>query len=145
MPLFWTFRSYRSANGKCVVRRWCRESGPKVEAAFDTVRKFLEQRELNDWERPEFAPLSGKHSGLHEIRFKAGGVQRRIFGILGSSGKDFTMLMPCSKKNPNYDPRDALDTALRRKKEVETDPTRAATYVNTDDNDDDQSDPSIDK
>lgn len=57
--------------------------------------------------------------GLSEIRWKEEGVQWRVFGFFGLNKMEYTMLIGCVEKHPNYDPSDALDTAVKRKKSVE--------------------------
>jgi hypothetical protein len=79
--------------------------------------EFLEQRPRDEWRRPEFDLLSGKHRAIGEIRFKVD-KQYRILGCFGPNQSEFTMLVGSSKKGKNYDPRSALDTALERMDQV---------------------------
>ena len=91
---------------------------------FDVAREYLEQRSRDDWLRPHFDMLSGKKwRELGEIRFKVD-KQYRILGFFGPGRAEFTMLVGSSKKGKNYDPRNALDTALDRMREVKSDGRR---------------------
>ncbi len=60
---------------------------------------------------------------LGELRFKAD-KQYRILGFFGPARSDFTLLVGASKKGNNYDPRNALQTALERMREVKADGRR---------------------
>ena len=118
MLRLWTFRFYVSASGRAVVQDWYDDQVDEVQAKFDTVLEYLAQRERHEWNRPEFAPLTGKHSGLGELRFDFGKLEYRPIGCFGPARSDFTILIGATKKGKNYDPRNALDTALERKNVV---------------------------
>ena len=113
----WTFRCYVSPSGRDMIEDWYRRQSDEVQTAFDVVREFLEQRPRDEWRRPDFDILSGKLRVLGEIRFKVD-KQYRVFGFFGPGQSEFTMLIGASKKSKNYDPRDALDTALTRRLDV---------------------------
>lgn len=115
MLRLWTFKFYVSAAGRPVVQDWYDDQVDDAQAAFDTVLEYLAQRRRTEWGRPEFAPLSGKHSGLGELRFDYGKLEYRPIGCFGPTRSDFTILIGSIKKGKNYDPRNALDTALERK------------------------------
>lgn len=118
MLRLWTFRFYKSATGRPVMRDWYDQQADEVQAKFDTVLEYLSQREHHEWGRPEFAPLKGKHAGLGELRFDFAKIEYRPIGCFGPDRSDFTILVGATKKGRNYDPRSALDTALERKKSV---------------------------
>ena len=118
MLRLWTFRLYVSAAGRSVVQDWYDGQVEGAQAAFDTVLEYLAQRRRAEWGRPEFAPLSGKYSGLSELRFDHGKLEYRPIGCFGPARSDFTILIGATKKGKNYDPRNTLDTALERKKSV---------------------------
>jgi Phage derived protein Gp49-like (DUF891) len=119
----WTFRCYVSPSGRDVIDDWYRQQSDEVQTAFDVTREYLEQRIRNEWRRPDFDLLSGKLRGLGELRFKVD-KQYRVFGFFGPRQADFTMLIGASKKAKNYDPRNALETALSRRAEVLADGRR---------------------
>lgn len=124
MPLaLWSFRCYVSPSGRDVIEDWYRQQSDEVQTAFDVVREYLEQRLRDEWRRPDFDLLSGKHRVLGEIRFKVD-KQYRVFGFFGPGQSEFTMLIGASKKGKNYDPRSALDTALSRWSDVLKDGSR---------------------
>jgi hypothetical protein len=59
------------------------------------------------------------------MRFKSEGVQYRPLGFFGPTRLEYTILVGASKKGANYDPRDAIEMALRRRAEVVADPKRS--------------------
>jgi hypothetical protein len=115
MLRLWTIRFYVSGTGRPVVQQWYDDQNDDVQAGFDTVLEYLAQRERREWVRPEFSLLTGKYSGLGEMRFDSGKVEYRPLGCFGPARSDFTILIGTTKKGKNYDPRNALDTALERK------------------------------
>jgi hypothetical protein len=107
-----------------MIEHWYRRQSDGVQTAFDVVREYLEQRPREEWRRPDFDLLSGKLRVLGEIRLKVD-KQYRIFGFFGPGQSEFTMLVGASKKVKNYDPPNALDTALNRRAEVLADGRRS--------------------
>lgn len=120
MLALWNFRAYVSPAGTRKFDQWYNALDPAAQAAFDTLLEFLAQRSRSEWTRPDFDLLSGKHSGLGEIRFKANKVAHRPLGYFGPNRAEFTFLLGATKKGKNYDPRDALDTAVKRMKEIKS-------------------------
>ncbi len=59
--------------------------------------------------------MLGRH-GLGEIRFKSGNVQYRPVGSFGPGERMFTLWVGCKKKQNIYDPPDAFDLALKRRR-----------------------------
>lgn len=125
MPLaLWTIRCYVSPGGRDMFDDWYKRRSDAVQAATEVVLEFLVQRPRNEWRRPEFDLLSGKHREIGEIRFKVD-KQYRILGFFGPGRSDFTLLLGSSKKGKQYDPKNALDTALGRLEEVKKDGSRS--------------------
>jgi hypothetical protein len=118
MRVIWTFRTYVSPAGRDQIEKWYRSQSADVQAAFDTVLEYLEQRERDEWRRPDFDKLSQRYKELAELRFEVSNVQYRPLGFFGPARAEFTILVPAKKKGKVYDPRDALETALKRRKEV---------------------------
>jgi hypothetical protein len=119
MLALWTFRCYISHTGRDMIEDWYVRQHKDVQVAFDVALEYLAQRGRNDWRRPEFDLLSGKLREIGEIRFKVD-KQYRILGFFGPNKSDFTLLVGSSKKGRNYDPRNALETALDRMAQVKS-------------------------
>lgn len=104
-----------------MITEWYSSLSLVVRAVFDDRLGFLGIHDRKDWQYPEFKLLRGKEGkeGLSEIRWKEEGAQWRVVGFFGLSRMEYTMLIGCAEKHPNYDPPDALQTAIGRKKSVE--------------------------
>ena len=128
----WSFKSYISGGGRNVIEHWCSDCDRLVsgntdsfQGVLDAVLEILQQRPQDEWGRPEFAPLA---KGLSEIRFSVGKVECRVIGYFGPSRGMYTMLVGTTKKGRVYDPKDAMETAARRKKGVEKNGSRCGEY-----------------
>jgi len=93
---------------------WLAQQSKRVQAKHAAVMRFLA---AGHWQRPHYRKLVGAHRGLGEIRISAD-VEWRLIGRRDENGESFTVLLICNHKNQNYTPRDALDTALRRWREI---------------------------
>jgi hypothetical protein len=120
MLALWTIRCYVSATGRDMVDDWYGRQRDDVRAAVDVVIEYLVQRPRSEWIRPRFDLLAGKMRDVGEIRFKVD-KQYRLLGFFGPQRSDFTLLIGASKKGSIYDPKDTLDTALKRMSEVKAD------------------------
>ena len=118
MLRLWVFRSYVSPNGRDVIQKWCEDVGAGAHAAFDVVLETLAQQPIDEWGRPEFAPLSGRHKKIGELRFDFKKLEYRPMGFFGPNRHEFTILIGATKKGKIYDPRDANYTAVTRMAEV---------------------------
>jgi hypothetical protein len=123
MLALWTFRCYVSASGRDMIDDWFERQSDAVQAAVGVALEFLAQRPRDEWRRPEFDLLSGRMREIGEIRLKSD-KQYRILGFFGPEQTNFTLLVGASKKGRNYDPRNALETALDRMTQVRADEGR---------------------
>lgn len=126
----WTFLEFVSAGGRPQITDWYSNLPPDVRAVFDDRLGFLAIHERKDWQLPEFRMLRGKEGRerISEIRWAVGGVQWRVLGFFGLAQMQYTILLGCTHKQGNYDPRDATDTAIRRKKSIERGERITAVY-----------------
>jgi hypothetical protein len=117
----WTFKEVESSSGRPIISEWYSLRPPAVRAVFDDRISFLGIHERKDWQLPEFRMLRGREGkeGISEVRWKEEGLQWRVLGFFGTGKMEYTMLIGCVEKYPNYDPPDALETAVKRKKSVE--------------------------
>jgi hypothetical protein len=106
-----------------MIDDWIARQSDDVQAALEVALEYLVQRPRDEWRRPEFDLLSGKMREVGEIRFKVD-KQYRIFGFFGPGRSDFTLLVGASKKGNQYNPRNALETALDRMQQIKDDGRR---------------------
>jgi hypothetical protein len=113
----WRLLQYLSSGGRGAIDDW-RKSLPvnPQQADLDTFLKMMVK--LDKWEYPHIKPLTGPHAGLTELRWKSGGLQHRIVGYR-TGEHEYLMLVGCTHRGKQYNPSDALNTARRRKQQIE--------------------------
>ncbi len=101
------------ANGKGVITVWLADH-PGARAKFRIRVMNLRRIPRTDWKKTQFRFLGG---GLAEIKWKHSDKEFRAVGFY--RGGFFLMLIGCTHKQKVYAPHDWLNTAKRRKGEVE--------------------------
>lgn len=115
----WTFFDYVSPVGNNLILKWMQKLTVQERSDLDTLLDILSNQKR--WQKPEFRWLSGKQQGLGEIRFKS--AQKTPLRLIGTKGREpnqFIFLIGCSHKD-NYDPPNALDTAVKNNKKLAND------------------------
>ncbi len=113
----WTFMDYVSPAGNNQITSWSEDTlSIQGQSDLNELLRVLSKTEV--WVYPDFKSLSGNLKGFGEIRWKEGGKQMRLIGVAGVT-KQYILLIGCSHKGRVYDPPDALDTALTRKKTLD--------------------------
>ncbi len=103
---------------------WLARQSKRAQAKHAVVMRFLSD---GHWQSPHWRALVGAYQGLGEIRIAADR-QWRLIGRREEAENAFTLLMICYHKDKVYDPRDALETALRRWREIENGLERTARH-----------------
>lgn len=119
-PETWTFLDYCSSDGKSVIEVWLDGEGDEVDIALNALLKQLAKTknhlEWMGW-RGFLQGDKYKEERIWELGFKVDDKQYRVFGRW--EGKKQTILFcGCYHKQEIYTPADALDTALKRAREV---------------------------
>jgi|SRR5579863_950727 len=117
------------AGGRGAVSKWrLKDVAIGLPQAFmDKFLKDLVKRTV--WKPPDIEALTGKkYSGLSELRWRCGR-PHRIIGYasrlpdndrpLGERHGIFVMLIGCKHDGKKYYPTESLDTAVKRKKEID--------------------------
>jgi len=121
MEVYWQFLDYVSSTGRNQIVEWYERLSRQEQATFDQLIRNLAR--LKQWEGREFKKLTGKtnrkHRGLSELRFKAGNKQHRVIGYHGPAAGQYSLLIGCNHKGRIYDPPEALDSAARRRNEIQ--------------------------
>jgi phage-related protein len=100
-------------NGRGVVTSWL-SLHSEARARFRIRVRNLRRIGRVDWPKTQFRHLG---NGLAEIKWKAG---KKEFRAIGFDHDDhFVMVLGCTHKQNVYDPPDCLNTAARRRREVE--------------------------
>ena len=118
MILFrWRLLQYVSSSGRKAIedwRKWLPVGLPRAD--LDSFLKLVAKQDK--WEYPIIGGLTGKkYQGLSELRWRSGNVPHRLIGYT-SEEHVFVMLIGCTHNKKKYDPSDALDTAVKRKKKI---------------------------
>ncbi|RPI22100.1 MAG: hypothetical protein EHM61_23105 [Acidobacteria bacterium] len=113
----WSFWCYTSRTGRRVVEEWLDSVPASAQANYTAIKRRLKL--LQEWPEPAFRKLRGRnYSGLGEIRFSDDdNVQYRLIGYHSSESR-FVILIGCTHKQRRYNPTNALETAVKRKKQV---------------------------
>jgi hypothetical protein len=85
-------------------------------ADLDAFLKVMVKKSA--WDAPDFKPMKGKLAKFHELRWFSGKTQHRIIGFLGRE-REFIMLVGCTHKQNVYKPAEALESVLKRKKQLD--------------------------
>lgn len=117
----WRFFDFMLNPRRNAIEDWLSGLSMKVRAEFEVLLSNLAV--TAEWDERDVRPLRGgkaKGKGLREICFKVGGVQHRVIGCSGPQQKQFTLLIGCSHKDQIYDPPSAIETAIKRKNQVDS-------------------------
>ena len=108
-------RCYVSPAGNNLVADWY--EGLSVQAQSDAYEFLKNMRKTREWKMPDYRPRLGGNPGLGELRWRSENKQYRILGFF----KDgcWQALVGCIHKGQAYNPREALETAKRYKRQVE--------------------------
>ena len=106
---------YVSPAGNNKVADWYAELSVVERAGADEFIKSM--RRIEEWKMPNYRPSLKGHKGLGELRWFSEGKQHRLIGYL--KGGTFFALIGCTHKQKIYSPADALNTADKRKSEIE--------------------------
>ncbi len=90
-----------------------------------SIRSLKMMAKSREWAPPDIDTLKGSR-GVTELRWRSGRKPHRILGYR-SGELEYTMLVGCTH-DKKYDPRDALETAVRRKKQIEGGEAQAREY-----------------
>lgn len=119
----WTYFDYVSPAGNNLIVKWLDDLTIQERSDLDAMLEIMSKQ--MHWQKPDFKWLSGKkYQGLGEVTFKSEqGTPLRLIGTKGDTPNSFIFLIGCSHRERIYDPPDAIDTAVKRKKKLAQDAT----------------------
>lgn len=118
---------FQTLGGRGVLTQWVDkeiEMEAEIEFHATLINLAVTPREL--WVRPDYAPFDPE---IGEIRFFASNLQHRVFGFFLTELGQYVMLIGSTKKGKVYNPRDAVDTARKRKKLLGNDRSQLREYT----------------
>lgn len=122
----WSFMELETVGGRGVISQWVDDIAMEAEEEFHGILRNLEIAPRLLWVRPVYDVFDPE---IGEIRFKANKLQHRVFGFFLTDIKQYVMLIGATKKGQNYTPRDAVATARKRKKLVDSDRSQLRVYT----------------
>jgi len=117
-------RCYVSPSGNNKIADWYNGLSSQEQADADEFIQIM--RKARDWSMPCYRPQLRGYKGIGELRWTSGKRQHRLVGYLKSG--TFFALIGCTHKQQIYDPPDALDTAYKRKHQIENAEARTVDY-----------------
>jgi hypothetical protein len=113
---------YVSPAGNNKISDWYDDLSATEKAATDEFLKNV--RRTANWKMPDYRGSLKGHKGIGELRWPAEKKEHRLIGYL--TGGKFVALIGCIHKQKIYTPANALETADKRKKDIEN---KVATVV----------------
>lgn len=119
----WSFKVYVSSVGNESLQKTIdslnTEQDADVIQYFKARLRYLKNTPKMNWNEPHAKKLSGIKD-IYEIKFSANNVEYRPLGFFGPGKKEFTILIWATHKQRIYAPHDAINTADKRRKYIES-------------------------
>jgi hypothetical protein len=123
--------NYGDAGPSNPITRWKKNQlSTQQRADVNTLLGVL--RNQRQWSKQDFRPRLRGYDGLSEIKLKSENVQIRLVGCF-KPGQRYVILIGCTHKGSVYDPRACLDTAERRKREIDREEVQISEHSVSDD------------
>lgn len=105
---------------------WFASITSKDKAKVMRKLEYLIDQPRSEWKRPNFDLLHGNAASLGEIILKKiGNVQTRLIGYFDESRGIFNIVLVVTKKQGQFHPKQWVEIALGRMKEIKISPERA--------------------
>jgi hypothetical protein len=122
----WKFVEFVTLGGRGVITQWVdKDIEMEAEIEFHATLTALAVTPRDLWVRPDYSPFD---SEIGEIRFFANKLQHRVFGFFLADVSKYVMLVGATKKGKIYNPREAVDTARKRRKLIIADRSQLHEY-----------------
>ena len=118
----WEFLDF-TAYGNNPIEDWVNGLSDYAESLFWSLLKVNKKIPIpNHWTQLRYLEGAAKEHRLWELRFTADGKAFRIIGLFSVEvRKRALLLLGCYHKQKIYEPPDAINTAIKRKKMLEND------------------------
>jgi hypothetical protein len=117
-------RCYVSPVGNNKITDWY--YGLSAQERADTDEFIKNMRKTEEWSMPNYRPRLRGYIKLGELRWTSEKKEHRLVGYLQAGA--FFALIGCTHKQQVYNPANALDTADKRRKEIEDGKARTVPY-----------------
>jgi hypothetical protein len=109
---YWFFKGFIGLNGISFIDEWYAFLQEKDKAAFDTRLAYLGITKY--WIPKYFKKLKG-YDHIYEHCFKFSNMQHRPLGCFGPKDNEFTFLIGTTKREKVFNPRNAVNLAIKRR------------------------------
>ncbi len=126
--MIWTFKQYFvEQSGRRIVFDWLTEMEADVEITtdFEMTLRHLAASERHLWLRPDFAP---EDPPIWKIRISGNDKEFRLLGFFGPGRREFTVLAIAQEMDRQLVPRNSLEMAKQRMREVLANGRRARAF-----------------
>lgn len=117
-------RCYVSPAGNNKIREWYDQLS--VQERSDADAFLLAMRKTKEWLLPDYRLRLKNGGGTGELRWVSGKKQHRLIGFF--HGGSWLALIGCTHKQQVYDPAEALETARKRKADIESGKAKTVDY-----------------
>lgn len=101
------------------IEEWYQGMSEEGQDMLDSLLKNnAKATEPRDWSGCKMLQGDCKEHGIWEWKFFADGRQQRLLGVFGEERKTAIFLIGCYHKGKIYQPPEALDTAIKRAKQI---------------------------
>lgn len=131
---FWEFRDFVNESGENLIRDWTCRQPKKAQWRLLWLLRNLENTPPPLERKHGIGKLTGECKGLIEVIFKVAGVQYRPLACYGPGKDQITLLLGATKKSAGkkdqtvFNPRNACQVALERKRIICADPDRTVPH-----------------
>ena len=102
-----------------MIEEWYEELSEEASLTFDTMLKNHQKVESHlEWTGFKYLKGKPREERIWQLDFIADKRQHRVLGVFGQGPKRAALILGCYHKGDNYTPKDALDMACKRAKEL---------------------------
>jgi hypothetical protein len=124
----WIFKKFIDFNRRGAiseVSEWLVGLPYNVRTRMNAIINHMEITRV--WSTRYFKALKG-YNGIYEIRFIVNNIQYRPLGCYGPDEKQFTILIGATKKGNRFNPANARELAMERRRMIHEDKRYACEY-----------------
>jgi len=118
-PVYWSFHDYVEGSNNPVEEWYAKSLADTGRFQFDSLLKNVATPDQHiHWLGFKYLKGEPKKERIWQLDFLADGRQYRALGVFGRIRRQAVLLLGCYHKGKTYTPPDALDTAVRRAKNL---------------------------
>lgn len=116
----WEFYDFGNEAGRSALEAWWSGLSDDARDIFNAILKNNKKIESpREWTQLRYLHGDARKHRIWELRFRADKRAYRVLGMFGTKKKSAVLLIGCFHKQSVYDPPNAIDTAISRKRLLE--------------------------